>query len=101
MTGPTYREVHLMVRLERGRPDTHSCVGDLAACPGEAAGAEWSCNVEDAHPDSLAEAVVNSRGTVATYSTDTADYVARCLPCHRKHDHRVRREERLLAEEVH
>ncbi len=62
-----YSAAHLRTQAERGRAVEHDCID----CGQQAA--QWSF-----------------RGIPGDYSTDPHDYDARCVPCHRVHDHKAR-----------
>lgn len=87
-----YRAVHDKVRRERGPASSHAC-----RCGAQAE--EWSLNSSTAIGDLH---VVRHNDQAMWFSTLTADYSARCVPCHRRADAEVRRlEEEAIEAALH
>lgn len=70
----TYGGMHIRVRKTRGPASEHSCV-DCARTA-----SQWSYDRSDPNERMASE---------GPYSTNVDHYVARCVPCHKKHDLRA------------
>jgi hypothetical protein len=74
----TYQAAHMRVKYLRGSASQHVCVD----CAGQAR--DWSYTGGDS--GQFYEII---KGSKLAYSTNPEFYVARCKPCHRKHDGKV------------
>ena len=73
---PSYATAHKRVRARRGVASTHEC-------PCGAPAAEWSYEHLTGGPELTEVRAAFGRTLIVRYSSNPADYVPRCLSCHR------------------